>query len=78
MVPLNSEPGDHQSHKKPPGEKKKETSGVMRDAGKNKRNNIRSDATYPLGFFLESLTITLGQQYAHKGHMYKCLQNVAN
>ena len=58
--------------------KKKETSGVTRDTRKKERNNIRSDATYPLGFFLESLSITLGQQYTHKGHMYKCLQNVAN
>lgn len=67
MVRLNSEPSDHQSHSKPPGYKKKK-----------ERNNTRSYATYPLGFFLESLTITLGQQYTHKGHMHKCLQNVAN
>lgn len=48
------------------------------DIKKKERNNTRSYATYPLGFFLESLTITLGQQYTHKGHMHKCLQNVAN
>lgn len=59
----NSEPSDHQSHSRPPGKKKKNTTKNMHALH---------------GFFLESLTITLGQQYTHKGHMYKCLQNVVN